>query len=82
MKEKILSLKGIVPVFIIAVISHYLGKAFPAIGGAAFGILFGILCASFFNISDSLKKGIDFASKQILLPPCNVPWKSGCAFAL
>lgn len=66
MKEKILSLKGIVPVFIIAVISHYLGKAFPAIGGAAFGILFGILCASFFNISDSLKTGIDFASKQIL----------------
>lgn len=58
-------LYGIFFALIIAIPAHFLGKAFPIIGGPVFGILLGMLIASFKRPS-FLESGIKFTGKKIL----------------
>jgi uncharacterized integral membrane protein (TIGR00698 family) len=57
---------GLLRVFIIAIISTWLGSLFPIIGGAVFGILMGILISNTIGKPESALPGIKFASKKIL----------------
>lgn len=57
---------GLLRVFIIAVISTWLGSLFPIIGGAVFGILIGILISNVIGKPERALPGIKFASKKIL----------------
>lgn len=57
---------GILISFSIAVISYFLGKSFPVIGGPVFGISSGILIASLLKLPGESGKGIKFTSKYIL----------------
>lgn len=58
-------LYGIFFALIIAIPAHFLGKAFPIIGGPVFGILLGMLIASF-KRPNVLESGIKFTGKKIL----------------
>lgn len=57
---------GILVCFAIAVPSHFLGKAFPVVGGAVIGILLGMVLALFWTNKGKAKAGIAFTSKYIL----------------
>lgn len=52
--------------FIIALISTYLGKQFPIIGGAVFAIIIGILINNTIGKPSKSLKGVTFTSKKIL----------------
>lgn len=58
--------KGIVLSLCIAIPSHFLGKAFPLIGGPVIAILLGMLINNFFRDRASYDPGIKFVSKKIL----------------
>lgn len=57
---------GILFAFIIAVLSYFLGKLFPIIGGPVFGIVIGILINNFWGKPKYTLKGVAFTSKKIL----------------
>ena len=57
--------KGIAFSLIFAVPAYFLGQAYPIIGGPVFGILLGIIAASFKRPS-SFESGIVFTGKKIL----------------
>lgn len=57
---------GILFTFIIAFIANWLGRLFPIIGGAVFGIMIGILINNFIGKPKSVEKGVTFTSKKIL----------------
>lgn len=61
----ITNIKGIVFSLIFAVPAYFLGQAYPIIGGPVFGILLGIIAASFKRPS-SFESGIRFTGKKIL----------------
>lgn len=63
MNSKLVS--GILFSLLFAVPAYFLGKQFPIIGGPVFGILFGIIAASFKRPA-SLEAGIKFTGKKIL----------------
>ncbi|NLL35964.1 MAG: YeiH family putative sulfate export transporter [Fretibacterium sp.] len=58
-------LPGLCVCFLIALLAWYCGKQLPIIGGAVFGILFGMFIALFKDFP-VLKEGTRFASKKIL----------------
>jgi uncharacterized integral membrane protein (TIGR00698 family) len=57
---------GILFALIIAVVSYFLGKLFPIIGGPVFGIVLGIIINNTFGKPKSTLKGVAFTSKKIL----------------
>lgn len=58
---------GILCCFVIAIEAHFLGKQFPLIGGAVFGITLGIILnALFAKTSEKISKGTSFAGKKML----------------
>lgn len=58
---------GILSCFIIAIISFFLGKSFPLIGGAVFGITLGIICNAIFPKScEKISTGSSFTGKKFL----------------
>lgn len=57
---------GVVLSFIIAVIATILGKKFPIIGGAVFGILIGIIINNTIGKPEKSKEGVAFVSKKVL----------------
>lgn len=58
---------GIIVCFIIASVAWVLGKTFPLIGGAVFGIFLGMVLTSFFHRRIStIQPGASFAGKKIL----------------
>ncbi|GAA5096503.1 YeiH family protein [Wohlfahrtiimonas larvae] len=58
---------GILICFIIGIIAFYLGKSFPLIGGAVFGITIGIaLNAIFSKQAESISIGTNFTGKKFL----------------
>ena len=58
--------KGILLCLVIAVPSHFLGKAFPVIGGPVIAILLGMILTNFIPHKDIFHAGIAFTSKKIL----------------
>lgn len=60
------NLPGIILSFFLALAANYLGKQFPIIGGAVFGIVLGSLINNFFKKPQYLVKGISFTSKKVL----------------
>jgi uncharacterized integral membrane protein (TIGR00698 family) len=60
------NLYGIIFSFVLAVISNFLGRQFPIIGGAVFGIVLGILINNTIGKPEATKQGITFTSKKIL----------------
>ncbi|NLO89452.1 MAG: YeiH family protein [Clostridia bacterium] len=59
-------LPGISLCLIIGIISYFLGKEFPLIGGAVFGIVIGIALKNTMQIPASMEAGINFTAKKIL----------------
>ncbi|MGX7420033.1 YeiH family protein [Carnobacterium gallinarum] len=59
-------LKGVLYVFIIALVATWLGNLFPIVGSAVFAILFGILIKNTLGVQEQFKSGIAFSSKKIL----------------
>lgn len=57
---------GVVLSFIIALIATFLGKQFPLIGGAVFGIIIGIAVNNTVGKPKQVLKGVTFTSKKIL----------------
>lgn len=57
---------GFLLCFVIAVPSHFLGKMYPIVGGAVFGILIGMVVTLFIKNKGTFKDGIGFTSKKIL----------------
>ena len=57
---------GILFAFIIALIANWLGRLFPIIGGAVFGILIGIIINNLIGKPKSVEKGVTFTSKKVL----------------
>lgn len=57
--------KGIIFCFLIALISKEIGDIFPIVGGAVFGLLFGMVITLFYN-NNSLNDGLNFTSKKLL----------------
>lgn len=57
---------GIALCLAIGIFSYYLGLRYPIIGGAVFGILFGILIRNTVGVSPQLSPGISFTAKKIL----------------
>lgn len=57
---------GILLSFVIALISTYLGKQFPIIGGAVFGIVIGIVINNTVGKPKQSLMGVSFTSKKIL----------------
>ena len=57
---------GIALCFFIGLISYYLGLRYPLVGGAVFGILFGILIRNTAGVSRQLSPGISFTGKKLL----------------
>ena len=60
------NLLGVLFTFIIALIANWLGRQFPIIGGAVFGILLGIIINNFIGKPKSVEKGVTFTSKKVL----------------
>ena len=56
---------GLLVCFILALVSYALGKTFPVVGGAVFGILLGLIAGIFLPL-DPLLPGIRLAGKQFL----------------
>lgn len=57
---------GLLLCLAIAVPSHFLGKAYPIVGGAVFGILIGMVVTMFIKNKAPFKAGIGFTSKKVL----------------
>lgn len=57
---------GILLTFVVAIVAAALGAWFPIIGGAAFGILIGMLARATGRVEAAFKPGIAFSSKQVL----------------
>ena len=57
---------GIILCLMITVVSFFLGKAFPIVGGAVFAILIGILLKNTVNINEKSDAGINFCAKEVL----------------
>lgn len=57
---------GISICFGIGVASHFLGLKYPLVGGAVFGILFGILIKNTTGVSGVFSPGINFTGKKLL----------------
>lgn len=60
------NIAGILLSLIIAIAATILGKMFPIIGGAVFGILFGIIINNTVGKHKSMVPGVNFTSKKIL----------------
>jgi uncharacterized integral membrane protein (TIGR00698 family) len=60
------NIAGILLAFIIAVAAFALGRHFPLVGGAVFGIVIGILIRNSVRLPESTASGIRFTSKKIL----------------
>lgn len=58
--------KGILLCLIIALPAHFLGKAFPVIGGPVIAILLGMLLTNFIPDKAAFHAGITFTSKKVL----------------
>lgn len=58
---------GILLSFLVASIAYGFGLLFPLVGGAVFGILFGITLANIFTIPPKTIPGLNFTSKTVLL---------------
>ena len=58
--------KGVLFCILIAIVSWYLGKLLPIVGGPVFAILIGMVIALFFKKRDSFQPGIQFTSKKVL----------------
>ncbi|WP_071027247.1 YeiH family protein [Peptoniphilus raoultii] len=58
--------KGLILCFIIALLSTYLGKLFPIIGGAVIAILFGMVLDQVLKNKEPFEGGIKFTAKKIL----------------
>lgn len=56
---------GIMLCFPLALLAWFMGRMFPLVGGAVFGILIGMILAGF-KRSEALDNGIKFTSKKIL----------------
>lgn len=57
---------GILFTFIIALIANWLGKLFPIIGGAVFGIFIGITINNLIGKPKFVESGVTFTSKKVL----------------
>lgn len=57
---------GLLFVFVIAAISSWLGYVFPIIGGAVFGILFGIIINNIWGKPKVTVNGVLFSAKKVL----------------
>ena len=57
---------GLLVCLMIAIPCHFLGKAFPIVGGPVFAILIGMVLTLFIKDKSKLQKGITFTSKKIL----------------
>jgi uncharacterized integral membrane protein (TIGR00698 family) len=57
---------GVIFVFLLALISWWLGALIPLIGGPVFGITLGILINNTLGKPESTKNGIQFSSKKVL----------------
>lgn len=60
------NLPGLGAAAALAVLATLAGKAVPIIGGAVFGILGGLLVASFVPMPKSVQPGLGFAGKKVL----------------
>ena len=58
--------KGVLFCILIAIVSWYLGKLLPIVGGPVFAILIGMVIALFLKKRDSFQPGIQFTSKKVL----------------
>ena len=65
MKDSFKYIPGLILSLFIASAAYFFGKLFPVIGGAVFGITFGMLL-SFLYGRESLKSGINLSSKKLL----------------
>lgn len=57
---------GLSIAILIAVISWFLGKSFPIIGGPVIGLLLGLFVSTFIPLPDQYTAGIQFTSKKVL----------------
>ena len=57
---------GLLVCLMIAIPCHFLGQAFPIVGGPVFAILIGMVLTLFIKDKSKLQKGITFTSKKIL----------------
>jgi uncharacterized integral membrane protein (TIGR00698 family) len=60
------NLPGLLLVATIGIIAHFLGKAFPLLGGAVIAILLGILIRQCFGVPQLYSNGISFTLKKLL----------------
>lgn len=60
------TLPGIVLCFPLALLAWFLGKSFPIVGGAVFGIILGMIIAAAWERPLAMDYGIKFTSKKIL----------------
>ena len=60
------NIAGLSLCFVIAIVSYFLGKSFPIIGGAVFAILIGMVITLFWKDKGVATSGIKFTSKKIL----------------
>lgn len=60
------NIKGIALCFVFSIIAYFLGKRIPLIGGAVFGIIFGMIVGSLIKDKKPFENGIKFTSKKIL----------------
>lgn len=66
MKNRKELLKGLALVITIAYIATLAGKRLPSIGAGGFGIIIGMVIASFLGVKKDFKKGVEFSSKFVL----------------
>jgi len=57
---------GISLCFVIGLVSYYLGKQFPIVGGAVFGILLGMAIRNTLEVPSRMQAGINYTAKKIL----------------
>jgi len=57
---------GVALCLAIGTVSYFLGLRYPIVGGAVFGILFGILIRNTLGVPKKLSPGISFTAKKIL----------------
>lgn len=66
MKNILRYVYGLLLVLAIAVTAFFLGRIFPIIGAAVFGIIIGIIIKNTFGVPGSANHGVNFTSKRIL----------------
>ena len=59
------NIKGIILCLVISIVSWFLGKQFPIIGGAVIAIIMGMIITLFYH-NEETNTGINFTSKYIL----------------